>query len=190
MSTAQLKSLVLDTLDTPIGEALLVTDAQGVLRALDFADYEARMQRLLRLHYGAVELHRGDAGTHVRTPLARYFAGDLTALADIRWSTAGTQFQRSVWQALTTITVGETTTYGNLARQLGAPRAARAVGLANGSNPVGIVVPCHRVIGADGTLTGYGGGLHRKQWLLRHERALALGQLEMSPLEMAQLEGV
>jgi methylated-DNA-[protein]-cysteine S-methyltransferase len=155
--------------ETPIGAALLVSDADGVLRALDFADYEARMRRLLRLHYGAVELHSGRAPLQLRDALIRYFDGELTALAELTWRTAGTELQRTVWRALTRIAAGTTTTYGALARTLGLPNAARAVGLANGSNPVGIVVPCHRVIGADGTLTGYGGGLHRKQWLLRHE---------------------
>jgi methylated-DNA-[protein]-cysteine S-methyltransferase len=155
--------------ETPIGTALLVTDTEGALRALDFADYRARMQRLLRLHYGSIELHAGRPPPQLRDALARYFDGELTVLADIAWRTAGTEFQRTVWQALTHIAAGTTTTYGALARTLGIPNSARAVGLANGSNPVSIVVPCHRVIGADGTLTGYGGGLHRKQWLLRHE---------------------
>jgi methylated-DNA-[protein]-cysteine S-methyltransferase len=155
--------------ETPIGAALLVTDTEGVLRALDFADYRARMQRLLRLHYGAIELQAGRPPPQLRDALARYFDGELAVLADIAWCTAGTEFQRTVWRALTRIAAGTTTTYGALARTLGIPNSARAVGLANGSNPVSIVVPCHRVIGADGTLTGYAGGLHRKQWLLRHE---------------------
>jgi len=154
---------------TPIGAALLVSDTEGVLRALDFADYAARMQRLLRLHYGGFELQPGRAPQALRAALARYFAGELGALESIAWCTGGTAFQRTVWQALTRIAPGTTTTYGTLARALGVPSAARAVGMANGSNPLGIVVPCHRVIGADGTLTGYGGGLHRKRWLLRHE---------------------
>jgi methylated-DNA-[protein]-cysteine S-methyltransferase len=160
-----------DRMATPLGETLLVTDQDGVLRALDFTDYEHRMQRLLHIHYGDVALRQSRAPQQLRHRLQSYFAGDLQALVEIEWRTAGTEFQRSVWRALTTIGAGKTTTYGALARALGAPKAARAVGLANGSNPVGIVVPCHRVIGADGALTGYGGGLHRKQWLLRHEGA-------------------
>jgi methylated-DNA-[protein]-cysteine S-methyltransferase len=83
----------------------------------------------------------------------------------------GTDFQRAVWKALCTVPCGQTLSYGALARRIGRPKAVRAVGLANGANPIGIVVPCHRVIGADGTLTGYGGGLDRKRWLLAHERA-------------------
>jgi methylated-DNA-[protein]-cysteine S-methyltransferase len=164
--------LQFDRLATPIGEALLVTDREGVLRALDFADHEQRMHRLLRIHYGGISVRQGFVPQPLRHRLQRYFEGDLVAIEGIEWRTAGTEFQRSVWQALTTIGVGTTTTYGALARALGMPRAARAVGLANGSNPVGIIVPCHRVIGADGALVGYGGGLHRKQWLLRHEGAL------------------
>ena len=166
--------LNIDRLATPLGTTLLVSDATGALRALDFDDYESRMLRLLRRHYGTVSLRPGRAPSHIRESLMRYFCGDLCALRGISWCTEGTPFQRTVWHALTQIAVGTTTTYGALARTLGVPNAARAVGLANGSNPVGIVVPCHRVIGADGTLTGYGGGLHRKEWLLRHEGALTL----------------
>ena len=169
MSQQQPDKLLLDRVPSPLGETLLVTDETGVLRALDFHDYEARMLRLLRLHYGGISLASGPAPKQVRTALKCYFEGEISALEQVAWATAGTEFQRSVWAALTTISPGKTTTYGSLARQLGLPNAARAVGLANGSNPVGVVVPCHRVIGADGALTGYGGGLHRKKWLLLHE---------------------
>jgi O-6-methylguanine DNA methyltransferase len=100
----------------------------------------------------------------------RYFAGDLGAIDKISVETAGTSFQRSVWKELRNIPTGSAISYGQLAEQIARPRAVRAVGLANGSNPIGIVVPCHRVIGADGSLTGYGGGLERKKWLLDHER--------------------
>jgi methylated-DNA-[protein]-cysteine S-methyltransferase len=161
--------LQLGRVPTPLGEALLVTDETGLLRALDFHDYEARMLRLLRLHYGSMPLAGGDAPREIRTALTRYFEGDLAAFRGVVCATAGTEFQRSVWAALTKIPPGTTTSYGSLARLLGSPQASRAVGLANGANPVGIVVPCHRVIGANGALTGYGGGLHRKKWLLLHE---------------------
>ena len=156
-------------LRTPIGAALLVTDATGALRALDFEDHAARMHRLLQLHYGSCALAPRPAPDKLQAKLRAYFDGDATALGSIAWSTGGTEFQRSVWRMLTTIAPGATTTYGALACALGNPSAARAVGLANGANPVGIVVPCHRVIGANGALTGYGGGLHRKRWLLEHE---------------------
>ncbi len=127
------------------------------------------MRRLLRLHYGEVSLTDGAALTAVRDSLQRYFAGELAAVRDIDWATGGTDFQRSVWHALVAIPHGQTRGYGELARGLGVPQAARAVGWANGSNPIAIVVPCHRVIGASGKLTGYAGGLQRKEWLLRHE---------------------
>ncbi len=163
--------LKLDRLKTPIGEALIVTDAAGVLRAFDWTDRYDGMARLLRLHYGTVVPEPGVAPDGLKRKLRRYFEGDVTALAGIEWRTAGTPFQRSVWTGLTTIAPGQTMSYGGLAAQLGCPKAVRAVGLANGSNPISVVVPCHRVIGTDGSLTGYGGGLTRKRWLLKHEGA-------------------
>ncbi len=102
--------------------------------------------------------------------LTAYFAGELTDF-DLPLAPRGTDFQLRVWAALRTIPYGQTTSYGELAAQLGNPGASRAVGLANGRNPIAIIVPCHRVIGSDGGLTGYGGGLDRKRWLLDHERA-------------------
>lgn len=169
MSWQRPDKLFLDRVPTPLGETLLVTDKAGVLRALDFHDYEARMLRLLRIHYDDTPLASGTAPVQISTAVKRYFEGEISALRQVAWATAGTAFQQSVWAALTTIPPGTTTSYGELARQIGLPKAARAVGLANGSNPVAVVVPCHRVIGADGALTGYGGGLHRKRWLLLHE---------------------
>jgi methylated-DNA-[protein]-cysteine S-methyltransferase len=163
--------LLLDRLPTPIGEALLVTDGLGRLRALDWADHELRLIRLLRRHYGAVALAAGRTPADIRRALDVYFAGDLGVLDAIDCATAGTPFQRAVWAGLRAIGPGETLSYGALAARLGVPKAVRAVGLANGANPIGVVVPCHRVIGADGSLTGYGGGLDRKRWLLRHEGA-------------------
>jgi methylated-DNA-[protein]-cysteine S-methyltransferase len=171
MSRRQPERLAVARLPSPIGEMLLVVDESGTLRALDFYDFEARMYRLLRIHYGASTLLAGQVPRTIANALARYFKGDLTALREIPWDTAGTQFQCRVWSALTAIEPGSTTTYGTLARKLGVARASRAVGLANGSNPISIVIPCHRVVGADGSLTGYGGGLHRKEWLLAHEHA-------------------
>jgi methylated-DNA-[protein]-cysteine S-methyltransferase len=105
--------------------------------------------------------------------LAAYFAGDLTALDPISAAPAGTDFQHRVWLTLSTIKPGTTTTYGAIARAIGAPKASRAVGLAIGANPIAIIIPCHRVIGANGSLTGYNGGLPRKSWLLAHEAASA-----------------
>jgi methylated-DNA-[protein]-cysteine S-methyltransferase len=171
MTVVPLERLLVDRLTTPIGEALLVTDADGCLRMLDWSDFEARLQRLLRRQYGAVALETGRAPAGVRRALDAYFAGDLVQLRTITWRTGGTPFQRKVWKALCAIPVGKTLSYGALAAKLGMPRAVRAVGLANGANPVSVVVPCHRVIGSDGSLTGYGGGLPRKRWLLTHEGA-------------------
>jgi methylated-DNA-[protein]-cysteine S-methyltransferase len=160
----------LDRLETPIGIALLVTDSDGVLRALDWEDYQARMRELLRLHYGgAVALVDKRAPKPVRDALAGYFAGDLDRLASIPRRFGGTAFQQRVWTALPAVPAGTTMSYGALAAKLGVPRAVRAVGHANGSNPISVVIPCHRLIGANGALTGYGGGLHRKRWLLTHE---------------------
>lgn len=168
---AQPLRLTLDRLASPVGEVLVATDADGAVRALDFHDYEARLRRLLIRHYGAVELVEGRAPEPVRQAIQAWFDGDLTALDAVSIRTGGTDFQRSVWKALRDIPAGETRTYGQLAAAIGAPRAVRAVGLANGANPVGVIVPCHRVIGANGTLTGYAGGLERKRWLLAHEAA-------------------
>jgi methylated-DNA-[protein]-cysteine S-methyltransferase len=168
----ELLNLTLDRIETPVGIVLLVVDPEGAVRALDFVGYEERMMRLLRRHYGDAPLAAGRAPEAVRTAVAAYFAGDLAALDELTVKTAGTEFQRSVWAALRTIPAGETRTYGQLATAIGKPKAVRAAGLANGQNPVAVIVPCHRVIGANGTLTGYAGGLERKQWLLDHERAV------------------
>jgi methylated-DNA-[protein]-cysteine S-methyltransferase len=166
------KTLILEHMSSPIGTIKLVADETGTLRALDFDDYEDRMLRLLRLHYGNAALERTPVPASIREALQRYFDGDLTALASIPCATAGSDFQRAVWAMLRQIPPSTTWSYGELAKRLGMPNASRAVGLANGANPIGIVVPCHRVIGASGKLTGYGGGLHRKRWLLMHEQAL------------------
>ena len=159
----------LDRLETPIGTALLVTDDDGMLRALDWEDHEPRMKDLLRLHYGDIVLRDARSPRDVRAALSGYFKGDLTSLRAIKWRVAGTPFQRKVWNALPMIPPGTTMSYGALAVQIGMPKAIRAVGHANGSNPISVVVPCHRLIGANGSLVKYGGGLERKRWLLEHE---------------------
>lgn len=160
--------LSLDRFTCPLGDLLLVFDDAG-LRALDFDDFDDRMHRLLRLHYGRVTLNPTPAPASLITPLNRYFKGELTALDSIQVVTGGSVFQRKVWAALRQIPAGHTTSYGALAATIGNPGASRAVGMANGANPIGIVVPCHRVIGANGSLTGYAGGVERKRWLLAHE---------------------
>lgn len=164
--------LFTETLDTPIGALVLIYDEDGRLRAADWTDYDARMRRLLARHYGAdhFTLIPAKHASRLVTALRAYFEGDIRAIESIPVATEGTAFQKSVWQALRGIPPGQTISYGVLARRLGKPAAVRAVGLANGANPIGIVVPCHRVIGANGSLTGYGGGLERKRWLLDHEQ--------------------
>jgi O-6-methylguanine DNA methyltransferase len=149
---------------------MVVTDDDGILRALEFGDLEDRLRRLLHDHYGDYTLRDGAAPASITDALEAYFRGNLDALNAVQTATAGTPFQREVWRALRTIPAGSTISYGQLATQIGRPSASRAVGAANGANPIPIVVPCHRVIGANGTLTGFGGGLPRKQWLLEHER--------------------
>ncbi len=166
---AESEIFAVDRLKTPIGVALLVTDRDGVLRALDWEDHEARMKQLLRRQNGAVVVGNGRAPQAMRAALSAYFDGDLNSLASIKWRVAGTPFQRKVWTALPKIEAGTTMSYGALAAKLGSPRAMRAVGHANGANPISVVVPCHRLIGADGSLVKYGGGLSRKRWLLLHE---------------------
>jgi len=167
-------TFVRERLPTPTGPMLIVTDEAGVLRALDWEDHEERLLRLLRRHYGKEAVRFADAPgpSAARRALASYFDGDLAALERLPTMTNGSAFQRLVWQALRHIPAGQTTSYGALAAAIGRPEAARAVGLANGANPIAIAVPCHRVIGADNSLTGYGGGIARKRWLLAHEGAL------------------
>jgi methylated-DNA-[protein]-cysteine S-methyltransferase len=171
MSAKPSETFCLDRLPTPIGTALLVTDTAGVLRALDWEEHEPRMRELLRLQYGAVDLNDARAPGEIRSALTAYFKGDLDRLKAINWRVAGTPFQRKVWTALPEIPAGTTLSYGALAAKLNVPTAMRAVGHANGSNPISVVVPCHRLIGASGSLVKYGGGLERKRWLLEHEGA-------------------
>lgn len=168
--------LGVDRLDTPIGAVLLVTDAEGVLCALDWEDHESRMRELFRLQHGAVILREGRVPRGISAALSAYFKGDFTSLGAVKWRLAGTTFQRKVWTALARIPPGKTMSYGALAAQLGMPRAMRAVGHANGANPISIVIPCHRLIGADGSLVKYGSGLERKRWLLAHEGVTFAGQ--------------
>ena len=163
------ETLTLDRVATPVGEVLLITGAEGAVRALDFAGYEDRMHRLLGRHSPGARLIEGRAPEAVRAAVQAYFSGEVRALDGLVVKTGGTDFQKAVWAALRAIPAGETRTYGQLATAIGSPKAVRAAGLANGQNPIAVIVPCHRVIGANGTLTGYAGGLERKRWLLAHE---------------------
>lgn len=170
--------LTYDRLATPLGELLLAYE-DGVLAHVDFGDDPARCARVLAARYGAYTLaprRAADGGPHPACrALARYMAGDLGALRDVAVTTGGTATQRRVWEALRDIPAGSTESYGRFAERVGLARGARAVGRINGQNPVAVVLPCHRVVGADGSLTGFGGGVHRKRWLLEHEGALARG---------------
>jgi methylated-DNA-[protein]-cysteine S-methyltransferase len=160
----------IDRISTPIGVAVFVTDTEGRLAALDWLDFEERLVERLRARAGReAVLSEGQAEPAVRAALQRYFDGETAAVDTVTCHAPGTSFQQTVWKALRTIATGTTATYGELATRIGAPRASRAVGLANNRNPIAVVVPCHRVIGADGSLTGYAGGLDRKRWLLDHE---------------------
>ncbi|MFF4690619.1 methylated-DNA--[protein]-cysteine S-methyltransferase [Streptomyces sp. NPDC001307] len=155
--------------DSPYGPLTLVADADGTLCGLYMT---GQRHRPPEENFGPREDDL-PCFAAAQEQLSAYFAGELKRFT-LQLALRGTPFQRGVWQELTRIPYGETRTYGQLADSLGKPQASRAVGLANGKNPVGIIVPCHRVIGSDGSLTGYGGGLDRKRRLLDFERAGAL----------------
>ena len=149
---------------------LIVADQEGRLRAIDWEDHEARMHKTLGQHYReGYELETARDPGGFTSALTAYMEGEIGAILNLPVETEGTPFQRTVWNALRDIGPGKTETYGQMALRIGKPTACRAVGMANGANPVGVVVPCHRVIGANSSLTGYGGGLERKRWLLMHE---------------------
>jgi methylated-DNA-[protein]-cysteine S-methyltransferase len=171
---AEVLRLLVDRIKTPTGELIVAADEGGALRAVDWSDHEARLRQLLRRHYGedGYRLAKQRDPHGLSAAMEAYFAGSLNAIEALKVETGGTDFQRRVWRALRKIGCGKAITYAELARRIGRPTAVRAVGLANGANPISIVVPCHRVIGSDGSLTGYGGGIPRKRWLLVHEGAL------------------
>lgn len=167
------ETLHLCSIDTPVGPLAAYASATG-LCALEFplSDRARRLEaRFARWFTDArIEQHEVDLHERARSWLSHYFAGNFPA-HDLPLDLRGTPFEGWVWRALLRIRPGETTTYGELARRFGGAASARAVGGAVGRNPIGIIVPCHRVVGSTGTLTGYGGGLDRKAWLLRHEGA-------------------
>ncbi|HZP48034.1 MAG TPA: methylated-DNA--[protein]-cysteine S-methyltransferase [Vicinamibacterales bacterium] len=182
------------TVETPLGPMLALASERG-LCALEFTrcltptaepgvrhPTQQRLPKLdarLKRHFPPHQIidRESDAIARARQWLERYFHGAAAAVDDLPLDMHGADFERRVWQALLTIPPGETRSYGALAHALGSPGAARAVGLANGANPIAIIVPCHRVIGSNGSLTGYGGGLDRKTWLLDHERRWRRDQL-------------
>jgi len=162
-------------LASPVGN-LTIAVSEGRLVGLCFEGLWERRREALERGAAGCTFARASDPAGVASRLTRYFDGDLGALADIEVETRGTPFQQAVWRQLRLIAPGRTRSYAEIARAVGAPRAVRAVGAANGANPIGIVVPCHRVIGSNGKLTGFAGGLDAKRWLLDHENA----QLNMS----------
>lgn len=183
-----------EAFDTPTGRMHIITDEEQKLRAADWENKADRrpmglltersarespagtgMLQWLRTHYGENGFRLAETRTpsEPRLALEAYFEGQVAAIESIRTLARGTEFQLLVWSALRAIPVGSTLSYGALAAKIGRPAAVRAVGAANGANPIPVVVPCHRVIGADSSLTGFGGGLERKRWLLTHERTHA-----------------
>ena len=165
----------LSHLDSPLGE-IAIAFAEGALQAIEFAESAATLQQRLQ-HLNPTARFGTVSGTAEALERIRaYFSGELLALDTLPVTPKGTPFQRRVWAALRTIPVGQTRSYLDIAKAIGSPAAVRAVGAANGQNPIPLVVPCHRVIASDGTLCGYGGGLWRKKWLLNHERR---GQLPL-----------
>lgn len=167
--------LVQSGLDSPIGPLALAVDEAGKLRGLSFGD---GLARAMRREYPAARLTAGAAPAAVADLLAAYFDGDREALTRASWSldgaVAGDGFQARVWRALSDVPAGTTISYGEMARRAGEPGAAQAAGAALNRNPIPLVLACHRVVGAGGALVGFGGGLERKGWLLRHEGALLL----------------
>lgn len=165
----------IETIATPAnfpgGDFTIAMRGEAVCAA-EFAGDKGRLESALAKRFGGVRLVTGDANSDAAAAVRRYFDGDLRALESITVDLAGTDFQMRVWRALQAIPVGETRSYGEIAASIDAPKAFRAVGMANNRNPVAVIVPCHRVIGADGSLTGYAGGLELKEWLLAHEGAL------------------
>lgn len=158
--------LALGRYDSPIGQLAVATVGDCIV-GIDLRGDPAALETQLIKKAGASA--PGSPSRVVLDALDRYFAGDLTAIDALAVNPSGTPFQLRVWSALRDVRAGSTTSYSAIAKRLGTPQAVRAVGAANGANPIPIVIPCHRVIGADGRLVGYGGGLERKRWLLAHE---------------------
>jgi len=161
-------------IESPIGQIAVACTGSAVV-ALHFSDHRGEFTSDLRRRFGDWEAIYGQHAADVAARLRLYFVGEIGALNEVAVDPWGTPFQRRVWAQLRMIQPGRTASYGEIATTLGTPTATRAVGAANGANPIGIIIPCHRVIGANGTLTGYGGGLDRKRWLLHHEGALLMG---------------
>ncbi len=163
-----MQSLELSIYASPLGDIQLLTVKQK-LCYLDFADNPERMEKLMKTRYGEYEIIQAEVPTELNQCLNQYFSGDLDAFDDIEMDTGGTSFQRKVWRSLLKIPHGTTMDYSTLAHSAGNASAVRAAASSNARNPISIIIPCHRVIGKDGSLRGYAGGIDRKRWLLRHE---------------------
>jgi len=159
----------LGSVATPLGGARFAR-RHGHLLALAFEEHWPAVERALARRLGAFAAVEAQSAGEIGARLDAYFAGELASLDALDVELVGTPFQCALWRRLRAIPPGATTSYGALARELGRPSAARAVGAANGANPLWLVVPCHRALGANGALTGYAGGIERKRWLLAHER--------------------
>jgi methylated-DNA-[protein]-cysteine S-methyltransferase len=158
-----------DAVSTPVGEVVLISQGNR-LYALEFDNGQGGVVGRMRRRFREPNFIFGKDVFGFAARLGAWFRGDLRAVEEIAVETGGREFQQRVWAAVRAIAPGETRTYGQIAAGLGSPRLARAVGQANARNPVAIVIPCHRVIGSGGKLTGYAAGIHRKRWLLDHER--------------------
>lgn len=171
-------SLRIARVPSPMGDLAIATCSDALCGA-SFNGDTASLAAALRSQFTSSSVEEGPIAPAIRDAFAAYFSGELNALDEIAVIATGSTFECAVWRALLDIPVGETRSYGEIAKAVGDPGAARAVGVANARNPVPLVVPCHRVIGADGSLVGFGGGMERKVWLLRHERARAVAQGEL-----------
>ena len=166
-----MRTLYIDHIESELGEIVVVVDGNQ-LCAVDFSEYRQRLNLSLQNRYDTCVCEPKVNPAGVCDRIHAYLSGKLDSITDIPVAEIGTPFQQRVWSQLRQIPAGETFTYGQLASQIGQPKASRAVGRANASNPIMIVVPCHRVVGTQNHLTGYAGGLERKRWLLEHEQQL------------------
>ena len=166
-----MKQLIQFVYHSPIGD-IDILEGDGKLLYLDFSDNPDRMEKLLTTRYRHFSITRNQERSSVHELLDQYFAGKNPNMRKVSLQTDGTEFQQQVWNSLCNIPYGETLDYSALASQVGNPQAVRAAASSNARNPISIIIPCHRVIGKDGSLRGYAGGEHRKKWLLEHEGAL------------------
>ncbi len=169
-------TITITELSSPLGDLRLARCNDAVV-GLAFTEGWERVEEFLVRRFGGAFRPRAGAAPDVAEALRRYFDGELDAVTRLPLDPGGTGFQQSVWRALRAVPAGRTTFYGAIARAIGAPKAARAVGAASGANPIWLAIPCHRAIGNDGHLTGYAGGLERKRWLLGHEGALPYAEI-------------